>query len=46
MMMMLHRRMFDEPRDADEQQEQHQDNDDPQFNGRVPAPLDPAYTFA
>jgi hypothetical protein len=46
MMMMLRRRLFDEPREANEQQKQHEHNDDPQFNGRVPAHRDPSDAFA
>ena len=45
-MMMIRRRMFGKPRKADEQQKQHEQNEDPQFNGRVPAHLDPLYPFA
>jgi hypothetical protein len=36
MMMMIRRRMFDEPWEADEQHKQHEHNEEPQFNRCVP----------
>jgi hypothetical protein len=38
-------RMFDEPRDADEQREQHDGNEDPELDGGILPPLDPPYLF-
>ena len=46
MMMMIRRRMFDKPRQADQQHQKREYHEDPQFNGRVPTHLDPSHPFA
>jgi hypothetical protein len=38
--------MFDEPRDADEQHEQNENDEDPKLKGAVFPPLNPPYPFA
>jgi hypothetical protein len=38
--------MFDEPRDAGEQHDQHEDDEDPELDGGVLPPLDPPDSFA
>ena len=44
--MVIVWRMFDEPRNADKQHDQYEDDEDPELNGGVLPPLDPAYPFA
>jgi hypothetical protein len=44
--MVIRWRMFDEPRDTDQQREQHEDDEDPELDGGVPPPLDPTCPFA
>jgi hypothetical protein len=44
--MVIRWRMFDEPRDADQEHEQHEGDENPQLDGGVLPPLDPLYAFA
>jgi hypothetical protein len=44
--MMCRWRMLDEPRDADQQQDQHEDDEDPQLDRGILPPLDPPYPLA
>jgi len=44
--MEIRRRMFEEPRNADEQREQYEDDQDPECDGGVLPPRDPSYAFA
>jgi hypothetical protein len=46
MVMVIVWRMFDEPRDADKQHDQYDDDENPELDGGVPSPPDPSYPSA
>ncbi len=45
-LMVIWWRMFDRPRDADKEHQQHEDDEDPELDGGILAPLDSSYALA